>query len=324
MTEPPGENSDLVDELGEIVGQLRAYLKWQQVSGASGLPRDPRSKEELRRALSVTGSVESPGFEQPGRGAPSRSESTIPTAAHPASSVPTAAHLASSVPTAAHLAAAHEVQSEATVSPPLPVEKAAPSLPIVTPPAWGDTLDDLQKIVADCTKCSLHLGRTQTVFSRGTGSSGLCFVGEGPGADEDAQGFPFVGAAGQLLDKMIEAMGLERDEVYICNIVKCRPPENRKPAPEEMSACSAFLERQLALINPQVIVALGATAALGLLGDTRGITKIRGKFRLYQGKIAVMPTFHPAYLLRNPGAKREVWTDLQQVLKHMGRPLKGK
>jgi DNA polymerase len=178
--------------------------------------------------------------------------------------------------------------------------------------------------VKGCTRCVLHQARTQTVFARGNGSSGLCFVGEGPGADEDAQGFPFVGAAGQLLDRMIAAMGIERDDVYVCNIVKCRPPKNRTPEPEEMSACMPYLTEQLALVEPQVIVALGKTAVQGLFGTAEGITRIRGRWRLYQGRIAVMPTFHPAYLLRNPAAKREVWTDLQNVLKHMGRTVPGK
>lgn len=174
--------------------------------------------------------------------------------------------------------------------------------------------------VAACTACRLHEARTQTVFARGTGSSGLLFVGEGPGADEDAQGLPFVGAAGQLLDKMIAAMGMTRDEVYVCNIVKCRPPKNRKPEPDEMNACRGYVDRQIELIAPQVIVALGATAVQGLLGTTEGITRLRGRWKLYRG-IAVMPTFHPAYLLRTPSAKRQVWTDLQAVLHHMGRPL---
>jgi DNA polymerase len=185
----------------------------------------------------------------------------------------------------------------------------------------GKTLDDVRDTVRGCTLCELHEQRTQTVFSRGTGVSGLCFVGEGPGADEDAQGEPFVGAAGQLLDKMISAMGLSRDEVYVCNIVKCRPPNNRRPTPVEMQTCSPYLKRQLQLLEPRVIVALGGTAVTGLLGLTDGITRLRGRFRLYEGRIAVMPTFHPAYLLRNPAAKREVWNDLRQVLEHMGREL---
>jgi DNA polymerase len=175
--------------------------------------------------------------------------------------------------------------------------------------------------VAACTRCGLCRDRTQTVFARGTGSSGVCFVGEGPGADEDAQGFPFVGKAGLLLDRMIHAMGLGRDDVYVCNIVKCRPPKNRKPEPDEMAACRPYLVEQLELIQPKVIVALGATAVEGLLGISGGITRLRGSWRLYAGRIAVMPTFHPAYLLRTPEAKREVWQDLKEVMKHIGRPV---
>lgn len=179
----------------------------------------------------------------------------------------------------------------------------------------------LENQVKGCTRCGLSATRTQTVFARGDGSSRICFVGEGPGADEDAQGFPFVGKAGLLLDRMIAAMGLFRDEVYVCNIVKCRPPNNRKPAAEEMAACMPYLAEQLELIEPEVIIALGATAVQGLFGTTEGITRLRGRWRLYKGKIAVMPTFHPAYLLRSPAAKRQVWEDLQAVLRQLGRPI---
>jgi DNA polymerase len=162
------------------------------------------------------------------------------------------------------------------------------------------------------------------VFARGTGSSGVCFVGEGPGQDEDAQGLPFVGKAGQLLDRMIEAMGFLRDEVYVCNVVKCRPPDNRKPEVEEMAACMPYLREQLELLAPRVIVALGATALQGLFGTTEGIVRARGKWRSLHGQFDVMPTFHPAYLLRNPAAKREVWEDLQEVLRHIGRSAPGR
>jgi DNA polymerase len=210
---------------------------------------------------------------------------------------------------------------------PAPAPEPAPARAVsVAAPSERLELGEQQrrlKVIADevaaCTTCRLHAGRTQTVFARGTGVAGLCFVGEGPGADEDAQGYPFVGKAGQLLDRMIAAMGFERDDVYVANITKCRPPNNRKPEPDEMAACVGFLERQLEIIQPEVIVALGATAVQGLLGTTEGITRLRGKWKLYKGKIAVMPTFHPAYLLRTPGAKREVWNDLQAVLRQMGR-----
>jgi DNA polymerase len=182
-------------------------------------------------------------------------------------------------------------------------------------------LAELAQEIHGCQKCVLGRTRTQTVFARGSSDAELCFIGEGPGADEDAQGFPFVGKAGQLLDRMIAAMGYGRDEVYVCNIVKCRPPENRKPAPEEMVACMPYLNEQLSLVSPRVIVALGATAVEGLLGVSGGITRMRGQWKLYRGSIPVMPTFHPAYLLRNPAAKREVWDDLKAVLKQLGRPV---
>ena len=187
-----------------------------------------------------------------------------------------------------------------------------------SPQGAAESLRDLERAVASCTRCPLHQGRTQTVFSRGSGRVRVCFVGEGPGQEEDEQGVPFVGKAGQLLDRMIAAMGLARDDVYVCNVVKCRPPGNRKPEPDEMSACLPFVRRQLELMDPEVVVALGATAVQGLLGTTEGITRLRGRWRLYNGTVAVMPTFHPAYLLRNPSAKAAVWQDLQAVLRQMG------
>lgn len=184
-------------------------------------------------------------------------------------------------------------------------------------------LDVLADEVRGCTKCRLCEARTQTVFARGNPLAELLFVGEGPGYEEDQQGAPFVGPAGQLLDKMIAAMGYHRDDVYICNVVKCRPPENRKPQPDEMEACKPYLATQLELIAPKYIVALGATAVQGLLGTSEGITKLRGKWKMYKG-VPVMPTFHPAYLLRQPSAKRDVWSDLQQVMARLGKAPPGK
>ena len=186
--------------------------------------------------------------------------------------------------------------------------------------------------VASCTRCGLSATRTQTVFARGNPEARLCFVGEAPGADEDAQGLPFVGRAGQLLDRMIGAMGLspERD-VYICNILKCRPPGNRRPEPEEMATCIPYLHEQLALVRPRAIVALGNTAVAALLDTKLGITKLRGQWKLYQGHTLVMPTYHPSYLLRpspqQTEAKRQAWQDLQLVMKELGlqtAPLRGK
>lgn len=177
--------------------------------------------------------------------------------------------------------------------------------------------------VASCTRCRLHEGRTKTVFGVGNAEARLCFVGEGPGRDEDLTGEPFVGRAGQLLDKMIAAMGLSRADVYICNVVKCRPPENRTPLPDESATCSPFLDRQLEVLVPEVIVALGASAARQLLSTTQPMSRLRGRFHEWRG-IPVMPTFHPAYLLRNEEAKRPVWEDLQQVMQRLGLKRPGK
>jgi DNA polymerase len=181
------------------------------------------------------------------------------------------------------------------------------------------TLEGIRAEIGDCQRCKLCSGRTQIVFGVGNPKAQLVFVGEGPGAEEDAQGIPFVGKAGQLLTKMIEAMGFRRDEVYICNVVKCRPPGNRNPEPDEIEACEPFLRAQLGSIRPKVIVALGKFAAQTLLRDATPITRLRGNWREYCG-IPLMPTFHPAYLLRNPAEKKNAWLDLRQVMKSFGKP----
>ena len=175
-----------------------------------------------------------------------------------------------------------------------------------------DRLEALAREVERCRRCPLYRTRTQAVVSDGSPSAKLVFVGEAPGRDEDLQGKPFVGAAGQLLTKMIEAMGLRRQDVYICNVLKDRPPGNRTPLPEEVEACLPFLQEQLAIVQPKVICVLGAVAAKALLGPYTSITKVRGQVRDYQG-IPLVPTFHPAYLLRNPPAKRFAWADLKKV-----------
>lgn len=189
------------------------------------------------------------------------------------------------------------------------------------------TLDEGQ--VRGCVKCRLSQTRTQTVFGQGSAAARLVFVGEGPGADEDAQGLAFVGRAGQLLTKMVEAMGLTRDRVFICNIVKCRPPNNRTPAPDEVSACWPYLEEQLRIIQPEVIVTLGKPATQTLLRVTEGIGQLRGHWHefflsgspLIGPPTPVMPTYHPAYLLRDPGEKLKAWNDLQMVMARLGLPL---
>ncbi len=184
--------------------------------------------------------------------------------------------------------------------------------PALTGQHSEETLDDIRADLGDCRRCKLCGGRTNIVFGSGTAETRLVFVGEGPGADEDAQGVPFVGAAGQLLTKIIEAIQLKREQVYICNIVKCRPPGNRTPEEEEIAACSPFLFRQIESIRPRVICCLGAVAAQTILGTRTAVGKLRGRFHDYRG-IQVMPTWHPAYLLRNPAAKRDVWDDVRMV-----------
>ena len=190
--------------------------------------------------------------------------------------------------------------------------------PLHQPAATGDWAA-LEAEATACVKCrELARGRTHVVFGVGNRRAELMFIGEAPGADEDAQGEPFVGRAGQLLTKIIEAMGLRRDEVYIANVLKCRPPQNRPPLPDEVANCLPYLLRQIELIQPKVIVALGATALRALLDIQIGITKMRGNWYTFRG-IPIMPTFHPAYLLRNPPAKKEVWQDMQTVLAKLGR-----
>jgi uracil-DNA glycosylase len=172
----------------------------------------------------------------------------------------------------------------------------------------------VRELLGDCRRCPLYLTRHSLVFGEGNPGAQLVFVGEAPGADEDEQGKPFVGRAGQLLSKIIAAMGLKREEVYICNILKCRPPGNRNPQPEEIAPCEPFLIRQLEAIRPRVICALGTFAAQTLLKSEAPISVLRGRFHSYQG-IPLMPTYHPAYLLRNPGAKKQVWEDVQLIMK---------
>ena len=197
----------------------------------------------------------------------------------------------------------------------------ATALPVVQAPSLfesverveGDTLERVREDLGECKRCKLHKGRRTVVFGVGNPRAELVFVGEGPGHDEDVQGIPFVGRAGQLLTQMIEAMSLSREAVYICNVVKCRPPENRVPESDEISTCTPFLLRQLAVIQPKVIVCLGNVAAQTLLGTKKSISQYRGQWFDYRGS-RMLATYHPAYLLRNPNAKGDVWKDLQKVM----------
>jgi DNA polymerase len=285
-------------ELGRLAASLRAYLEWQQDAGTIGFPR-----------------------RQAGARAP---ESATVAATAPASVTATVT-VTVAAPATATVTAPAPATAPASVTVTAPVTATAPAPALATAPAPDRyvRLPQLAAEVAGCTKCGLAATRTQTVFARGNPAASICFVGEAPGADEDAQGLPFVGRAGQLLDRMIAAMGLspERD-VYICNILKCRPPGNRRPEPSEMATCIPYLHEQLALVGPRVIVAMGNTAVAALLDTKLGITKLRGEFKLYRGHTLVMPTYHPSYLLRpspqQSEAKRQAWQDLQLVMKELG------
>lgn len=177
-------------------------------------------------------------------------------------------------------------------------------------------LNSLKKIILSCTNCSLYKSKKNLVFGQGNAQAKLVFVGEAPGQEEDLQGLPFVGRAGQLLTKIIEAMGLKREEVYICNVLKCRPPENRSPLPEEVAHCRQALWQQLLIIKPKVICALGKFAAQTLLDSQEPISALRGKFFEVQG-IKIIPTYHPAYLLRNPNDKKIVWEDMKKIIGYL-------
>ena len=250
----------------------------------------------------------SPGF----TGAPSFSEGRVGTPLETSAPAPNASP-----------AVAAAAPRRATEPPPAP--KSAPAFipPVAAPSLFeerieGDTLDRIREDIGpNCTRCKLHKARTNIVFGVGNPRAQLVFVGEGPGRDEDAQGEPFVGRAGKLLTQMIEAMGLRRQDVYICNVVKCRPPENRLPEPDEIATCSPYLLRQLGVIQPKVICCLGACSAQTMLQTTQGISKFRGEWFDYRGS-KLIATYHPAYLLRNPAAKGEVWKDLQKVMAVLG------
>ncbi len=221
------------------------------------------------------------------------------------------------VPAKAPVTARAQVAPAPIISAPKPAVPVTPTLSTAT--TANDTLASIAQEIADCKACRLCDGRRHTVPGEGLSTPILLFVGEGPDADEDAQGRPFVGAAGQLLDKMITAMGLSRDQVFLTNIIKCRTPGNRTPEIEEINACLPFLKRQIAVLKPSVICALGNTPLRALTGnDKAGITRMRGQQLSYNG-ITMIPTFDPSFLLRNPDAKKPCWEDLQTVLKVMGR-----
>lgn len=284
-------------ELLAIADALDGLLRWEAELSGGGFPA-VKVGEVLRASVSPA------ALEAVTASAPGAAQAT-PTAA--VGSPPPAPAPRGHVATAPHPALRLDEAS--------PTRGPATARPVSAPPA----LHVLQAQAASCTACGLHAGRTTSVFARGNPQAELVFVGEGPGYHEDQAGVPFVGQAGQLLDKMIVAMGYGRDDVYICNVVKCRPPDNRTPLAEEAAACEPYLRGQLANVNPRAIVALGkcATEALGCM--TEGQKRWRGVWSEYSG-IPVMPTYHPAFLLRSPQFKRDVWEDLQLVMTKLGKP----
>jgi len=211
--------------------------------------------------------------------------------------------------------------SKSVLKAPLPVINlpAAPGFSLFdeAPIIENDSLEKIREDIGECTRCKLHKGRNNLVFGSGSSKAELVFIGEGPGRDEDAQGLPFVGRSGKLLTAMIEGMGLKREQVYICNVVKCRPPDNRTPEKDEVATCSPFLLRQIRVIAPKAIVCLGAVAAQALLATNQSVSRYRGEWLDFLGT-KLMVTYHPAYLLRNPSAKGEVWKDLQKVMAELG------
>lgn len=242
-------------------------------------------------------------------GLPREARAAVATDEHPA----TPATAATSAP------APRRVTAVAPAAAAVPEDVIHPPSGVVAPTERPARLALLADQAEQCTRCELHASRIRTVFARGSSDAELCFVGHRPGAEEEAQGAPFVDRAGMLLDRMIEAMGYARDEVYVCSVIKCRPPLDRKPTPSELRACLPHVAQQLEIVEPKVIVALGATALQMLLDTNEPIASVRGKWKLYKGRIPVMPTFDPAYVLAQPSAKREVWYDLQEAMRVLGK-----
>ncbi|MFT3916767.1 MAG: uracil-DNA glycosylase [Anaeromyxobacteraceae bacterium] len=279
----------LTPELAAVAAEAARHLGWLASAGVAEIP-DPSSVQVPAPPPPAPPPAEpSPTSAQP-VGAPR----TDPVRPPPTRAVPGATHPAATTPAAAGASA-------------------------LTDKGCGSpALLELRAGLGECQRCKLGATRTKLVFGTGNPQAELMFVGEGPGADEDAQGEPFVGKAGQLLTKMIEAMGYARGDVYIANVVKCRPPGNRNPEPDEIEACERYLRAQIDAIRPKIIVALGKFAAQTLLRDTTPITKLRGRWSSYEG-VKLMPTFHPAYLLRSPEEKKKAWEDLQLVMRELGK-----
>jgi uracil-DNA glycosylase family 4 len=294
------------------LANLEAWLRY-----ADDLNLGPYYRDRFAGTIAATGEQSTPVEI---RAFAATIETSLPAAAPPIAQPPRA-----TAPPQAFAATASAPALTATMrkeSSMPPISAAAPGLSLFDEKIENDSLDRIrQDIGPDCQRCKLGKTRKNIVFGVGNPKAELMFVGEGPGADEDAQGEPFVGRAGKLLTQMIEAMGLRRQDVYIANVVKCRPPENRLPERDEIQTCSPYLMRQIAVIAPKVIVCLGACSAQTLLQTNQGISKFRGEWMDFRGS-KLMATYHPAYLLRNPPAKADVWKDLQKVMGVLGLQVK--
>lgn len=305
-------------------------IRWLPIRGAARTPRVVIERRHLQQHLELAAQAYGPDLPLPLGVATPR----IPTATPATTSSPTPMAAAPTTRTAPAAAIATVPVTRAAEAPPVAPAAQAPAdespgdeSPAGESPADGSPADDaatrlqaLRNEVLPCTRCKLHQGRQHTVFGEGNPRARVMFIGEAPGAREDQTGRPFVGDAGQLLDRILTgAMGLQRQDVYIANINKCRPPGNRVPEPDEVAACLPFLQQQIAIVRPEVLVCLGRTAAQNLLSTTASTTALRGRELQYQG-IPVVVTWHPAYLLREPAHKRETWEDIKRVNRLLGRP----
>jgi len=325
----PDENT--TRELSDLLGQLRwtltgaragGVLDWARAPSGKQLEAGPREEpNEEPRLITPAPPGDHPHRE---RMNPVPPLSETPRAPHPpASHAPDSTCSAEFRGVEPHrTGGATRIPAAAKQAPPSEDQEAATSDPrqscVPTPPSTQGpeslqaALSEIRASLGDCGRCGLHSARRNLVFGEGSAHSGLVFVGEGPGYEEDQQGRPFVGRAGKLLDKMIQAIGLKREDVFICNVVKCRPPENRTPVPDEVAACSPFLFRQLEALRPKAICALGVSAAQTILGNTRPISALRGRIHFWRG-YPLICTYHPAYLLRSSHQKAAAWQDLKEV-----------
>lgn len=308
MTHDPRD--DMASALSLLADALRGELEVLAATGMNHIPRPRGASGKNAKSVGGAGDVATPG-PQLDTSSGQQTEAAAPRRA----AVPTM--------TAQTGGAQRGSSTTPAIGHPRTDEAADEPVLIEIKKSGADPQTKLERLrleaIGDCRRCKLHRGRTQVVFGAGAPNARLVFVGEGPGSEEDRQGVPFVGAAGQLLTRMIEAMSLRREDVYICNVVKCRPPNNRDPERDEVAACEGFLQAQLDILRPEVIVTLGRHATQTLLRSEVPISSLRGRWASYEG-IPLLPTFHPAFLLRSPEKKREAWADLQEVMRKLKLP----